>query len=303
MLCSDGEHRREGDKEFGGAAAKGGEALSRRKVAISALARAPLPGGPLAHLPGGPGFGAPARAAGSLLRARQGAARHQWRAPPGPRARPLLLPGPEPGRPRRAGAPELRASAAFPGRQTLTHSCPGGGSSQAGSRRSRPASAPSPEGGVPGRLAGGPARYGEHGPGASPHLASAEPGPGEGGEPVCSPSRSSSRRLLRADRGVRKPGPTAGADTGRPLPGAPGAREGTMGGGAPTRAEGSHVGPRAGWGPGARGSRARPGVSQKSPWLITHSRAAECDRGLLNLPVRDEISPSNLDGLHSIKQK
>ena len=49
MLCSDGEHRREGDKEFGGAAAKGGEALSRRKVAISALARAPLPGGPLAH--------------------------------------------------------------------------------------------------------------------------------------------------------------------------------------------------------------------------------------------------------------
>ena len=73
--------------------------------------------------------------------------------------------------------------------------------------------------------------------------------------------------------------------------------------GPPSRAEGSHVGPRAGWGPGARGSRARPGVSQKSPCLITHSRAAECDRGLLNLPIRDEISPSNFDGLHSIKQK
>lgn len=220
------------------------------------------------------------------------------------RARPLLLPGLEPGRARRAGAPELRASAAFPGRADVNSFLPGGeGSRQAGSRRSRPASAPSPEGGVPGRLAGGPARYREPGPGASPHLASADPGPGEGGEPVCSPSRSSSRRLLRADRGVRNPDPIAGAETGRPLPGAPGAREGTMGGGAPTRAEGSHVGPRAGWGPGARGSRARPGVSQKSPCLITHSRAAECDRGLLNLPIRDEISPSNLDGLHSIKQK
>lgn len=197
-----------------------GSTEARGGGAISAPARAALPGGSLRASSGaGPGLRRPRPAAGSLLQARQGAARLQWRAPPGSSGAPLLLPGLEPGRARRAGAPELRASAAFPGRADVNSFLPGGeGSSQAGSRRSRPASAPSPEGGVPGRLAGGPRRYGEHGPGASPHLVSADPGPGEDGEPVGSPSRSSSRRLLRDDRGVRDPDPIAGAETGRPPP-------------------------------------------------------------------------------------
>ena len=281
-----------------------GSTEARGGGAISAPARAALPGGSLRASSGaGPGLRRPRPAAGSLLQARQGAAGLQWRAPPGSSGAPLLLPGLEPGRARRAGAPELRASAAFPGRADVNSFLPGGeGSSQAGSRRSRPASAASPEGGVPGRLAGGPRRYGEHGPGASPISSLPTPVPGRTGSlwaaQAAAPHEGSSGPTVAFATRILSPAPRLG---GRPLS--------TWGPGGDRGLRGPHTGPgkprRPAGRVGARrsGEPGRPGVSQKSPCLITHSRAAECDRSLLNLPIRDEISPSNLDGLHSIKQK
>lgn len=204
--------------------------------------------------------------------------------------------------------PEPRSCGPLPrsqAEQTLTHSCPGG--KEAARRARAGAGLPPPlllRVESPGGWQAARGGTGKHGPGASPHLVSADPGPGEGGEPVGSPSRSSF--LTKAPPGrpwrsrpgsYRRRGDWAAAPWSTWGPGGDQGRRGPYTGRGKPRRPAGRVGARRSGEPG------RPGVSQKSPCLITHSRAAECDRSLLNLPIRDEISPSNLDGLHSIKQK
>lgn len=216
--------------------------------------------GPSGHLPGrAPGFGALALAPGSFPKVRQGTARLRGRALPGPRGAPsLLLPGLWPKQARRAGA---RASAAFSGRQTLTHSFLEG--------RRRPASTPSP-----GDRSGWDPGAADRQPGEkwitwarAPFLSSTDPCPGAGAPQR---GRSSPRGLLRAQGGVHSPDLIAGAGAGRPLPRAPGAREWV---GRQRPGPGEAMSAR---GPGrARAltrSQAQRAVSQNSPCLITHSR-------------------------------
>lgn len=52
--------------------------------------------------------------------------------------------------------------------------------------------------------------------------------------------------------------------------------------------------------PGARcEDLARAGVTQITLFNYTVPGLPECDRSLLNVPIRDEISPSNLNRLNS----
>lgn len=152
--------------------------------------------------------------------------------------------------PRGGGPP----SAAFPGGADV-NSCLPAGKEAAGLR-------PSP--GEAGRLAGGPGRSGERGP--EPLPSSADPGR------AAAPRGTPLRRGWRSQPGSQRWRP-GWAAAPRSTWGPGGGRVGlTVGGGAPRGPGGGHVGPRAGRGPALVGSQARPGMSQKSPCLITHSR-------------------------------
>lgn len=250
MPCGDRDHRREGGELFG---------LSRggwRCGSVPAQEAHFRPGPVRAPFPGGSSR-APSGADPGLRRPRPGRRLSSAGPPGGGRApgaraawaRPAPLSslqgwglggrdGPEP----RGGGPP---SAAFPGRADVNSCLPAGK-------------------GEAGRLAGGPGRSGESGPEPLPSFADLGPAAAPRGAP---PGRAwrSQPGSYRWRRGwAAAPQEHLGP---RRLPGGP--HRGRRG---PARAGGGHVGPRAGRGPALAGSQARPGMSQKSPCLITHSR-------------------------------
>lgn len=186
--------------------------------------------------------------------------------------------------------PEPRAPARFPGRADINSFLPAGGRRRPGGRALEPAclhlplrEAPLPSG-VRGRLAGAPDEVGPVGPSPSPlHCppGSSDPGVGEGGEPARDPERPGPPAQL-------PPGPPpgrgrcsqAGSYRWRPRwAAAPQNTWGPGGGGRrrhgdPARGPGTATLARGpGGGQALAESQARPGVSQKSPCLITHPRA------------------------------
>ena len=79
---------------------------------------------------------------------------------------------------------------------------------------SRPASAPSPEGGVPGRLAGGLGRNEDRGPGALPSSPPPTPAPGRAGSPravrAAAPREGSSGSRVAFAAQILSPAPRVG---------------------------------------------------------------------------------------------
>lgn len=230
--------------------------------------RAPLPGRSFwASSGAGPGFRRPrpGRRLSSAGPPGGGTAPGARTAGPPPGVCLLLLPALEPGAGRDVLEPwscrPLRSSQAL---QTLTHSCPEGRRPPGGARLSRPASAPSPEGGVPGRLAGGVGRNEDRGPGPLPSSPPPTPGPGRAGSPcavrAAAPREGSSGSRVEFAAQILSPVPRLGGRSPEHL-----------GPGRGPWAEGPPLPPRTPPPRGlcARRSRARPGVSQKSPCLIT----------------------------------